>query len=385
MATAWSCGSLWRISPGACRPAINVFAALMARGRVRKMKAAKAMQRLSAAGLLLLPFAAFGQGSASPSITVTSRLVVVPTLVSSPTGSVEHTLTTADFKLLDNGVAQKVSLEDVERQPLAVVVLMQTGATAPRQFENYSNLPSMIRYVMGSSAYKVALVTFDSQPEYEWPFSSSVDNLSDPLMHPEEGDRGAAIFDAVNQGIDMLSHQPPTVRRVLILLSQPLDEKSHNTSEDVIRRLGENNVTLYSVTFSPEKTWLKDQFTKPRHEEKPYQLDPTPGAKPLLHTFDLGTPLGVALRALRTNAADELANLSGGESMPFDGRKDLEQQLSVVANHLPNRYLLTFVPSSQQVGFHTLQVQVQSDPGLEVRARSSYWLSADDAKPSEQR
>ncbi|MES2392846.1 MAG: VWA domain-containing protein, partial [Acidobacteriota bacterium] len=80
--------------------------------------------------------------------------------------------------------------------------------------------------------------------------------------------------------------------------------------------------------------------------------------------------------AARSNAAAALATLSGGESFGFDNRHDFDNQLNLIANHIPNRYLLTFTPTSRQPGFHTLQVQLPNQPDLKISARSSYWLTA---------
>jgi VWFA-related protein len=308
-----------------------------------------------------------------PTIESTTNLVLVPTLVRSPAGDLIDTLQARDFRLTDNGVEQQVTLEQLERQPLAVVVLMQTGGAASRQFGSYAKLATMLDFMMGSSAHRVALLTFDSQPEVITDFTANIDNLKDELSHPQPGDSGAAILDAMSAGIEQLKQQPVRRRRILILFSQPQDDGSSAHVEDVVRQLGENNITLYSVTFSPEKTWLKDQFTKPRHENAPYQLSPN---QPLvLHTFDLGTPLGVAIKAMRSNAASTIASLSGGESVAFGGQRDLERQLSVLANHIPNRYMLSFRPTSNQAGFHALEVHVVGHPELQVAARTSYWLS----------
>jgi VWFA-related protein len=332
--------------------------------------------------LALLLFTAPALAQNPPStLTVTSNLVIVPTLVTAPTGDLVHTLHAGDFTLLDNGVPQHVTLEDVDQQPLAVLVLMQTGASGSRQFANYAGLPSLLDALTAGASRRFSLITFDSQPEYQWPFTSTLADLKYPLTYPEEGDHGAAIFDAVNQGIDILSRQPPSERRILLLLSQTLDDGSANHPADVIRRLGENNITLYSVTFSPSKTWLKDQFTKPRHGLPPTVLEPnpgvtTPGRPVLVYGFDIGTPLMMAINAARSNAAAELARLSGGESFPFDNRHDFDNQLTQIANHIPNRYMLTFTPSSKQPGFHTLRVQIPGQPDLKISARPSYWLSS---------
>ena len=307
-----------------------------------------------------------------PTITSTSTLVLVPTLVRSQSGELVEALRASDFRLTDDGIQQSVSVEDVERQPLTVVVLLQTGGAAKQQFANYAKLGTMIDAMMGSSAHRVALVTFDSQPEAFWSFTSTVDSIKE-LAHPEPGDDGASIYDAVNYGIDLLRGQPQNFQRILLLLSQTHDDGSKAQVGDVVQRLGENNVTIYSVTFSPEKTWLKDQFTKPRHGNPPYQLSPVPGDPPIIGAFSLSEPLGVALRAMRTDAASEVATLSGGESMEFGDKNDLERQLALLANHIPNRYMLSFRPTSTQTGFHAIRVQIPNRPGLQISARTSYW------------
>src|SRR6185312_7431935 len=326
-----------------------------------------------AALLLALPALAQTPSTVPPTppstITSTSTLVIVPTLVRSTSGDLVYGLKAGDFRLTDNGVEQKVSIEEVERQPLAVVVLMQTGGAAPRHFEDFRNAGTMLSYMMGSAAYRVAVVTFDSQPEDMWDFAPNTSGVQDAFTHPVDGDDGAAVVDAVDYAINLLQQQPPQFRRIILLLSQPQDDGSKAHAEEVVRRLGETNTTIYSVTFSPEKTWLHDQFTKPRHEQPPYQFNPA-GGPPLLHTFDLTAPLMAAIGAMRDDTAAEVAALSGGEHVRFENKASLEHQLGLIANHIPARYILSFSPTSKQPGFHALSVRVV-DRGeqLDVAAR----------------
>lgn len=339
------------------------------------------MKRMFQLASLLLALPSFAQTPLAvppdhPStITSTSTLVIVPALVRSAADELVYGLKPADFRLTDNGVEQKITVEDVERQSLAVVVLMQTGGAAPRHFEDFRSVGTMLTHMMGSSAHRVALVTFDSQPEYMWDFTPKIAGLDDAFTQPERGDHGAAVIDAVDYAINLLRQQPPQFRRIIVLLSQPQDDGSKAHAEDVVRRLGETNTTIYSVTFSPEKTWLRDQFTKPRHEQPPYQLNPA-GGPPVLHTFDLGTPLFTAVRAMREDTAAEVATLSGGEHVRFDSKADLERQLETIANHIPARYILSFTPTSKQPGFHAISVRVVNQPEpLHVAARASYWAT----------
>jgi VWFA-related protein len=315
------------------------------------------------------------QTPANRTIHSTSTLVVVPALVQTATGELVHNLQPRDFVLTDDGVEQAVSIDRAERQPVALVVLLQTGGAAPRQFQNYAGLGTMIDALTGSSPRQVAMVTFDSRPEEASDFLTNVDELKGELAHPAPGDGGAAILDAVNYGIGLLEAQPPGMRRVLLLLSQPQDDGSKAHADEVVRRLGETNTTIFSVTFSPQKQWLKDEFTHARHENPPYEFSP---GIVLLHTFNLSRPMEEALQAMRKDTAAEVATLSGGESVRFGDRESLERELSQLENQLPNRYMLTFQPSSAAAGFHAIRLEVihQREP-VRVSARTSYWSGGD--------
>lgn len=314
-------------------------------------------------------------GSAAATIRANATLVVVPALVRSGSGELVHGLTAKDFRVLDDGVAQSVAVEEqTARQPIALVVLLQTGGAASRQFANYAGMGTMLEAMVSGVGHRVSVVTFDSQPEEAWSFTPNVDQLRDAFVHPVAGDNGAAVLDAVSYGIGLLQEQPAEVRRVLLLVSQPQDDGSEAKAEDVARRLGENNVTILSVTFSPEAQWLKDQFTKERHGNKPYKYGadgPT-----LLYTFNLGAPLMEAVRAMRTNAAASVATMSGGETMTFGNRNDLERQMGLLGNDLANDYVLSFRPTSKTSGLHGLTVQVPGVAGAKVLARTSYWVDS---------
>lgn len=308
-----------------------------------------------------------------PKIKATSNLVVVPTLVRGPAGRPMPTLKAPDFQLTDNGIRQTVAIDENEHQPISLLVLMQTGGAALKELLLYTKLGTMISYLTANVPHEVGLVEFDSEPEYTWNFSRNVEGFDDAFQHPDAGNDGAAILDAVQYGIDLLSKRPAKYRRVILLISQRHDEKSHVHAEEIVRSLGENNITIECLTFSPEKEWLKDQLTNPSPENKPYQLGPN--LPPLLHTFNLGAPLAVALHAMRQNTSATVAELSGGESLPFSSRNELDQRLATLANHFAQTYMLSFQPVSKQAGFHSLQLSVIGHADFQISARRSYWAS----------
>jgi hypothetical protein len=79
--------------------------------------------------------------------------------------------------------------------------------------------------------------------------------------------------------------------------------------------------------------------------------------------------------AMQKNLSAEVANLSGGESMSFDGRGELESDINVLSNHIRNSYILSFTPTSAEPGLHTIKVSLAHHPEMIVSARRSYWAA----------
>src|ERR1700731_3521094 len=141
---------------------------------------------------------------AQTTLHTTTTLVVVPTLVQTAGKEPVLSLTAADFVLTDNGVPQKIKLEEETKRPLSLVVLMQTGGIARGQFESYVNLETMLASLLGGAANKVSIVNFDSRPEAASPFTSNVAEWSEAINHPDQGDSGAAIFAGISFALDLL-------------------------------------------------------------------------------------------------------------------------------------------------------------------------------------
>src|SRR5712672_389545 len=118
--------------------------------------------RVTALKFGVLAVAITGAGFAQTTLHTTTTLVVVPTLVQTMGREPVFSLTAEDFVLTDNGVPQKVTLEEEAKRPLSLVVLMQTGGIARGQFASYVNLETMLASLLGGAPNKVSIVNFDS-------------------------------------------------------------------------------------------------------------------------------------------------------------------------------------------------------------------------------
>jgi hypothetical protein len=92
--------------------------------------------------LFLAPQPTFGQ---EPTFRSQSNVVIVPALVRDVTGHVIYGLHATDFVIEDDGVGQAIQLDDsAEAEPLSVVVAIQTGRRAWREFGRVQGLSSML-------------------------------------------------------------------------------------------------------------------------------------------------------------------------------------------------------------------------------------------------
>ncbi|MEK6397713.1 MAG: VWA domain-containing protein [Terriglobus sp.] len=330
--------------------------------------------------LVLLMLTAYATArSQTQTLKTESTLVLAPVRIQSSNGELVHNLTAQDFVLTDDGIPQTVHLEDATHEPLAIVVLMQTGGTAPRQFPKYAGIATLLQNAFSPVAYRVSLVTFDSQPEDRWPFSSDVTHLANAFTAPKAGDKSAAVLDAVEYGLDWLDDQHPPGRRMILLISDDHFQAPGDRMEQALHRLAATNTAVYSLSYSGETQWLKDQFTQERRQNGAYVFSPT--LPPLSHTFNLDGPLRHAIGSMNKNVAASVAALSGGMFLPFGDRRSLELQLMAFANDLNNRYILSFQPTSSKEGLHELHVQLPAHPELQVTVRQGYWRQSPSQTP----
>jgi VWFA-related protein len=334
-------------------------------------------------------------------ITARSTLVLVPALVRTKGGDMVYTLPASAFTLTDNGVEQKLTLdEDSGSQPLALVVLVQTGGEGGQHLDIYQTLPTMLDSLLGGVPHKVAVVSFDSEPDFVQKFTVHLDRVDTALHNLSPGDDHAAILDAIVYAANLLRRQPPEYRRAILLVSETLDHGSRVPIGDALRALSDTNTVIYSIAFNSVRAASKSEAGKLIQSHTPGppggcmakdpEADPSITESEFARAFEclniLIPPIRLAkiaalaaVNGLRRNAPETVAHLTGGEYFKFSNIKSLEKDLATISNNIPNRYVLSFHPQAPQPGIHALQLTLKDYPDLKVTARSSYWIDDDTA------
>jgi VWFA-related protein len=295
----------------------------------------------------------------TPTLRVTANEVLVPTLVEKAGGGIVYGLKPEDFVLEDNGVPQKIRVqEEMDSAPVALVVAVEEGGVSVLEFDKVAKLGPLLDMFLSDGKGQAALVGFDSKPHLIHDFTHTSEELNEALKAMEPGNGGDAILDTVSYAVDLLQSQPKEYRRVLLLISEERDHGSkHTKPEQLVRKIGGSDVLVLSVAFSPARAELLHDIKDPGDNR----------------TMSMMSTLLMVVQAFKKNVSKEVAHMSGGEYTTFTGDKGFEQRVVDAAKHARNRYLLTFSPSDPTPGLHSIRVRTTQDYGARVVARANYW------------
>jgi VWFA-related protein len=301
-----------------------------------------------------------------------SNVVLIPALVKDSHGGIVYGLQASDFIVEDDGVQLPVRLDETpEGQPISLVVALQRGRRANYEFPRMQGLNSMLEPLFAMGTARVALLEFDSEAKITRNFTTDAALIAADLRNLEPGDDKASIVDAIDYAVNLLKQEPEDRQRVLLLISETRDHGSvlGNKMQEIVATLGNNNVLVYTLAFSPSLSNVLDTARGTNQNE----MNPGP---------DLLGPILMTVNAMRKNVPKTVAEMTGGEYELFETRKNFELRMTDFTNHLHSRYLLSIVPKNPHPGLHELRVRLKKDKETKndsVLARTSYW--AEGTKP----
>ena len=299
-----------------------------------------------------------------PTFSSQSNLVLVPTMVRDNKGNIVYGLHAQDFIIEDEGVEQPFHLDEAaEAAPVSLVIAVQCGRRAWREFARIRGLAAMLDPVLSDKNNQAALLLFDSKLNLVRDFTNNGDVIEEDLKTLQPGDNGAAILDAVAYSVKLLAKLPEKQQRVLLLISETRDHGSHFAKlDDVITLVGVTNTAVYTIPFSPSLSQVLDTERGSNRDEAYWNAPP-----------DVVAPILMARQAMKKNIPKAIAAMTGGEYELFSSRKGFENRMNTISNHLHNRYLLSFEPKNPHSGLHQIRVRLKDPAAETVLFRSNYW------------
>ena len=265
-------------------------------------------------------------------VRVNSELVVLNVTVTDGSGQYVNKLSHKDFKILEDGVEQRVTLFSVEETPFAAAILLDTSGSMETRLTLAR--AAALRFLDGLREEDMAAVYhFDSKVERLSDFSPGRD------LPPVAYDLGSKGMTALNDAVVLASKdlaKRPEKRRAIIVLSDGADTKSSATPDKALNAALAANATIYTVDMS----------------------DPQ---------------LNQAARMSAAGTLKNYANKSGGRFVSKPGGRALDEAFREILQELSNQYTLGYRPNNNARDGRWRAIQLKlSRPELSARTRGGY-------------
>lgn len=232
------------------------------------------------------------------------------------------------FRILEDGVPQRISHFAAEGAPLEMVAALDVSGSMADAMVQLRNAVTRFLNQLGPKdqvslvAFNDALFTLARRETSREARARAVSRLA-PWG-------GTALYDVIIRSFDLLSRQPG--RRVLVIFSDGDDVASHATLPDVENAVRASDATLFMV----------------------------------------GLGRGARLQTLK-RGIEQLADLSGGRALFVDRTDRLDEPFAGIIEELSNQYLIGYqsTNAARDGAWREIRVEV---PGTSyrVRARQGY-------------
>jgi VWFA-related protein len=329
-------------------------------------------------------------------IKVQVALVTTPVTVRDSRGVMVHDLEANNFQVTDNGIAQKISHFDLGGDPLSLVILVESSSRIePLMPEMRKTGILFTQTVMGPTG-EAAVVGFNDSVDKLQDFTSHADAVESTIANLTAGTSGSKLYDAMAVGVEMLSSRPqgtrenPGRRRVLLILSEAVDEGSEKTLGEVLRQAELANVTIYGVGLSTTRAELRAKPKTPERPNLPVGTLPPPPGVPDTPTLEDNRYAGVDLLSaaiwavehihdqVKGNSLEVAAAATGGASLSTFKDRSIEKAIDEIGGELHSQYTLSYTPTdADATGYHEIKVSVirSNAKNLKIRARPGYYLA----------
>lgn len=322
---------------------------------------------------------------APPIFGVTVKEVQAPVTVLDKDGNFVNGLTPLDFRLLDNGKPQRITLDQVSH-PISLVVAVQANSGMEKVLPQIRKIGSLFDPLVLGDTGEMAVLAFDHEVKTMTGFTSDPDKIHKAFADLKVGSWTSRLNDATVDGLNLLRNRAPDRRRIMIIISESRDHGSSIRVRDVLTEAEFANIVIYSVDVSHLVTSLTSTPTPVRPDPRPPGAVTLPGGVINTPTQQAQMNLGnwtpvfkeifTAVKAIFVpNPLEVYTEWTGGREYSFLSQRGLEQAISDVGAELHSQYMLTYSPNNQnEAGYHEILVQVDK-PDLKIVTRKGYWLA----------
>ena len=274
-------------------------------------------------------------------LNVSVDMVNIPAIVRDTSGRYVDGLKQDDFKVLENGVEQKLSFFAQDSLAnLSVGVLIDTSGSMRHKLQQALQMVREVSLALGPQD-EMFLITFSDDVDLRQKFTKNPEDISKALRGIRSGGE-TSVYDAVQAGVQEMKNAR-NGKRIILLVSDGYDTRSKVTMDQAIDLLKRSQLQLYAVGIDDDDN------------------DPLVLRQPRYHVY--------------LYMLGELTGASGGQTFRmYTGRNyALDSIAALILEELHQQYTLSYYPTAAKDGtWRKLEVKIDR-PGTVVRSRSGYY------------
>lgn len=307
-------------------------------------------------------------------IIVDTNLVTTPVTVLDRNGRFIPNLKQKDFKIFENGVAQKVTHFEAETTPFTVILMIDISPSTRYSIDD-------IRYAAVTFVNqlrpedKVMVVNFDRQVRVMTEPTSDKKALFTAIYRSAFGS-GTSLYEAVDAAINMDFVQTPG-RKAVVLFTDGVDTTSRQaTYESTVSAVEEVDALVYPIRYNTQARTDQGSQVAMLQQNMP------------LGVAQLGRGQTDVEYALGKEYLSTIATNSGGRIFEAEAMGDLDRAFKGVADELRQQYAVGYYPddTGKPGDRKKIKIDVIGKPQAIVRSKTTYIIKGDpqpaDAAPN---
>jgi Ca-activated chloride channel homolog len=327
-----------------------------------------------------------GHADARHTIQVRTQMVPVTCVVSTSDGTAVPGLRPENFRVYEDGLAQKISYFDASTEPASVALILDASPSVLPDADTMRRAADALIDAL-APLDQAAVVDFSGHTYLQLPFSDAreeirraVDGVNVRELFTDTG--GSNIYEAVYLTARRLFHGR-TGRKAIVLLTdgqdsglgltldpasmslEPGEPADRLTFDDVARLLAAEDIQIFAVSTQNRPKVMTPAWLDAHQTVTLPTLDPR----------SLGIPAYTLYLA-------ELVRRAGGQLYFLNESAGVADTFRKIAEKIRAEYTLGFYPEEEAAtpderpGWHPLSVEVPDEPGVRVGHRAAYYVPA---------
>ena len=262
------------------------------------------------------------------------RAVALDVLVTDGEGRFVSGLGPDDFRVLEQGVPQELSLFTARRTPVTVVVLLDSSASVRSDMLSIQKAAN--RFIKKlASGDRARIGFFHDQVVFGPRFTDDMAEHS-AMINQMQPARSTHLYDALLESFEKL--EPVPDRKALLVFSDGEDQGSRTSMQGALEAARQSDVSVYAVGIPG---WSADGG---RHTNQ--------------------------------GLLEQVARLTGGRAFFPESEKEMQEAFDRIRAEIHHQYRMGYVPASggERPGqWREIQVELTRRKDLVVRCRHGYY------------